>query len=201
MPKQAVKLMGFALAVGLVGLALPVGAFAVYQLFFEPEPFVSQTPITTSQLTQSSDSSQSIGESSTTQATSNSTVRLEVNITDRQVTFYEGDSRIKTYPIAVGRAGWETPTGNFEVAQMFQNPTWIHPFTDQVIPPGDPQNPLGPYWIGFWTDGKNWIGFHGTPNPETVGTATSHGCIRMYNQDIEELFYKISPGTLVTVVR
>ena len=73
--------------------------------------------------------------------------------------------------------------------------------TGKSIPGGTPGNPLGKYWIGFWTDGKNWIGFHGTPNPETVGTAASHGCLRMYNKDIEELFKVVSLGTLVTVVK
>lgn len=59
--------------------------------------------------------------------------RLEINIEQRQVTIYQGTSKIKTYPIAVGRRGWETPTGNFQVAQMLRNPTWIHPFTEEKI--------------------------------------------------------------------
>ncbi len=126
--------------------------------------------------------------------------RLEINLSRRQVTVYMGTTPVKSYPIAVGRRGWETPTGNFRVAQMLKNPTWIHPFTRQPIKGGHPQNPLGKYWIGFWTDGKNWIGFHGTPNPETVGKAASHGCVRMYNKDIEELFSYVSLGTIVTVL-
>jgi len=127
--------------------------------------------------------------------------RLQISIEQRQVTLYQGTSKIKTYPIAVGRRGWETPTGTFQVAQMLRNPTWIHPFTEEKIAGGDPENPLGRYWIGFWTDGKNWIGFHGTPNPESVGKAASHGCIRMYNEDIEELFAQVNLGTPVTVVQ
>lgn len=127
--------------------------------------------------------------------------RLEISLRRREVTVYKGKSRIKSYPIAVGRPGWETPTGNFRVRQMFQNPTWIHPFKNESIPGGDPENPLGNYWIGFWTDGKNSIGFHGTPNPESVGKPASHGCIRMYNKDVEELFHQVNLGTSVTVVR
>jgi lipoprotein-anchoring transpeptidase ErfK/SrfK len=127
-------------------------------------------------------------------------LRLEIQLNSRQVTLYRGKTPIKSYPIAVGRSGWETPTGNFHVDKMIKNPTWISPLTDEVVPGGHPDNPLGSYWIGFWSDGRNSIGFHGTPNPESVGTAASHGCIRMYNEDVEELFSQVSVGTPVTVV-
>ena len=126
--------------------------------------------------------------------------RLEISIKRRQVTLYKNNTLIKTYPVAVGRSGWETPKGNFQVMQMRQNPKWIHPLTGEAIPGGDPENPLGKYWIGFWTNGKNWVGFHGTPTPSSVGQAVSHGCVRMYNKDIEELFRQVSVGTIVTVV-
>jgi lipoprotein-anchoring transpeptidase ErfK/SrfK len=127
--------------------------------------------------------------------------RLEIKLSRRQVTLYKGKSAIKRYRIAVGRRGWETPTGNFKVAQMFRDPAWMSPFTGVVIPGGAPGNPLGRYWIGFWTNGKNWIGFHGTPSTYSVGKAASHGCIRMYSKDIQELFKQVSIGTPVTVVR
>ncbi|MES1022362.1 L,D-transpeptidase [Gloeocapsa sp. BRSZ] len=127
-------------------------------------------------------------------------LRLKIQLNSRKVTLYQGETPIKSYPIAVGRPGWETPTGNFRVGQMLKNPTWISPLTDERIPGGHPENPLGSYWIGFWSDGRNSIGFHGTPNSETVGTAASHGCIRMYNEDVEELFSQVRLGTLVTVV-
>ena len=128
-------------------------------------------------------------------------IHLVISLSRRQVTLYKGRIRMRSYPIAVGRRGWETPTGNFKVGMMLQNPTWIHPFTGEAISGGDPQNPLGRHWIGFWTDGKNSIGFHGTPNPESVGKAASHGCIRMYNKDVKELFARVKVGTLVKVVR
>lgn len=126
-------------------------------------------------------------------------MRLEIQLKQKRVTVYRGDTKVKSYPIAVGRTGWETPVGTYKIRQMIRNPAWIHPFKGTTIPGGDPENPLGRHWIGFWTDGKNWIGFHGTPNPESVGTAASHGCIRMYNRDVEELFGKVSLGTEVIV--
>lgn len=129
-------------------------------------------------------------------------LRLEIRLSRRQVALYRGDTLIKNYPIAVGRPGWETPVGSYAVKQMIKNPTWVHPLEKGVvIPGGDPENPLGRYWIGFWTDGKNWIGFHGTPTPRSVGRAASHGCIRMYNKDVEELFKQVTIGTVVTVVK
>ncbi|NDJ17578.1 L,D-transpeptidase [Myxacorys almedinensis] len=126
-------------------------------------------------------------------------LRLEIQLSQRRVTLYQGNTTLKSYPIAVGRPGWETPKGTYKVQQRIQNPAWIHPMTGEKVKGGDPENPLGNYWLGFWTDGRNWIGFHGTPTPKSVGTAASHGCIRMYNQDISELFAKIPLGTEVTV--
>ena len=128
------------------------------------------------------------------------TLRLEIRLSKRQVSLYRGDVKVKTYPIAVGRPGWETPTGNFRVGQKVRNPIWVHPFTGERVPGKDPENPLGGYWLGFWTDGKNSIGFHGTPTPLSIGKAASHGCIRMYVKDAAELFKKIKLGTVVTVV-
>lgn len=126
-------------------------------------------------------------------------MRLEIRLSQKRVTLYQGNTKLKSYAIAIGRSGWETPKGSFKVQQMIRNPTWIHPLTGETVPGGDPENPLGRFWIGFWTNGKNWVGFHGTPNPESVGTAASHGCVRMYNRDVEELFSKVSLGTEVLV--
>jgi len=127
-------------------------------------------------------------------------VRLEIHLSQRKVILYKGTTPIRDYPIAVGRHGWETPTGEFHVMHMEETPTWINPLTGESIPGGAPDNPLGSYWIGFWTNGQNWIGFHGTPNPETVGRASSHGCIRMRNSDIEDLYSQVRVGTPVRVV-
>lgn len=126
------------------------------------------------------------------------TVRLKLSLSDRKVYVYRGESIEATYPVAVGKAGWETPTGEFKVISQINQPGWTNPFTDEVVPPG-PENPLGDRWIGFWTDGTNTIGFHGTPNRESVGRAASHGCVRMYNEDIRKLFEIVALGTPVTV--
>ncbi|HEY9863234.1 MAG TPA: L,D-transpeptidase [Candidatus Obscuribacterales bacterium] len=125
-------------------------------------------------------------------------LKLVIKLNERRVYLYQNQQLKTSYPIAVGREGWETPVGKYQVIEMISQPAWEHPFTGEIIPPG-PDNPLGERWIGFWTDGKNYIGFHGTPNTETVGQAASHGCIRMFNQDVLALFEKVNIGTTVIV--
>ncbi|MDY7005701.1 MAG: L,D-transpeptidase [Cyanobacteriota bacterium] len=128
----------------------------------------------------------------------NENIYLVIKLSDRRVYIYEDEQLKTSYPIAIGREGWETPAGKYKVMQKIPNPSWKHPFTGEIIPPG-PENPLGERWIGFWTDGTNYIGFHGTPNEETVGQAVSHGCVRMLNQDVLALFEKVAIGTTVIV--
>jgi lipoprotein-anchoring transpeptidase ErfK/SrfK len=127
--------------------------------------------------------------------------RLEVNLTKRQVVAFTGNQKVKTYAIGVGKKGWETPLGTYKVMDLQENPAWKNPFTGDVIAAGDRDNPLGKHWIGFWTNGKQWSGFHGTPNRSSVGQASSHGCIRMKPEEIKELFPKVSLDTVVRVSR
>ena len=126
-------------------------------------------------------------------------VHLVIRLSDRRVYVYDRDKVTTSFPIAIGRSGWETPAGKFQVIDKIVAPAWEHPFTGEIAPPGV-DNPLGSRWIGFWTDGTNYIGFHGTPNPESVGTPASHGCIRMYDKDVISLFEMVRVGTPVEVV-
>lgn len=125
--------------------------------------------------------------------------RLVLRLGQRRVEVYRGETLEASYPVAVGKAGWETPTGDFAVLSTIENPGWTSPFTNEVMPPG-PDSPLGDRWIAFWTDGENMIGFHGTPNRASVGQAASHGCVRMYNEHVRELYEFVQVGTPVTVV-
>ena len=125
-------------------------------------------------------------------------VRLRLSLSDRKVYVYRGEALETSYPVAIGRPGWETPTGEFEVFSQIVDPGWTNPLTEEVVAPG-PDNPLGDRWIAFWTDGVNSIGFHGTPDRASVGQAASHGCIRMYNEDVRELYEIVALGTPVTV--
>jgi hypothetical protein len=124
--------------------------------------------------------------------------RLVVSLSERHVTLYKGDKAQAIYPLAVAQAGWETPTGTFQVLNKETNPIFVHPITGEEIPPGV-DNPLGVAWIGFWTDGESEIGFHGTNQEELIGEAVSHGCLRMRNADIQAIYAQVSAGTPVVV--
>ena len=125
-------------------------------------------------------------------------VRLVLRLRERRVYVYRQNKVQASFRVAVGKGGWETPTGNFKITHMIKDPVWEHPWTGELIPAGA-DNPLGSRWIGFWTDGKNVIGFHGTPNPESIGRAASHGCVRMFDKDAQALFEKVEVGTPVIV--
>jgi L,D-transpeptidase ErfK/SrfK len=114
------------------------------------------------------------------------------------VSLYQKGSSVGQYSVAIGQAGWETPTGTFRVVEMHTDPEWEHPITGEVVPAGA-DNPLGTRWIGFWSDGTNQIGFHGTNQAHSIGQAVSHGCIRMLNTDIEALYQQVKMGTPVVV--
>ncbi len=123
---------------------------------------------------------------------------LVIRLNQRRVYVYENDDLMVSYPVAIGKGGWETPKGEWKVNQMLKQPSWQHPWTGEIVPPG-PDNPLGRRWIGFWSDGVNAIGFHGTPNENLVGQAVSHGCVRMKNAHIDALFQQIAMGATVRV--
>jgi lipoprotein-anchoring transpeptidase ErfK/SrfK len=108
--------------------------------------------------------------------------------------------RIRTYPIAIGQPAYPTPTGNYSVIQKQVNPTWFPPNSQWAaglgpVPPG-PGNPLGTRWIGTSAPA---IGMHGTPNPSSIGSMASHGCIRMYISDVENLYPRVEIGTPVFI--
>ena len=124
--------------------------------------------------------------------------RIVVDLSEARVYSYWGDQLMVTYPVAVGQPGWETPTGTFKVLSKQHNPVWKQPITGELIPNG-PDNPLGDRWIGFWSDKRHQIGFHGTNDEKLVGKAISHGCLRMRNADIRALYEQISIGTPVVV--
>ncbi|ACK68314.1 ErfK/YbiS/YcfS/YnhG family protein [Rippkaea orientalis PCC 8801] len=124
--------------------------------------------------------------------------RLVLNLKQRKVYAYQNDKVLASYPVAIGKKGWETPKGNFTVTSLIVNPKWKNPWTGKVSAPG-PNSPLGERWIGFATKGKDVIGFHGTPGEHVMGQAVSHGCVRMRNKDIKALFELVDKGTPVIV--
>lgn len=108
----------------------------------------------------------------------------------------------KTYKIAVGQAGLETPAGLYHVQWKEVNPTWHVPkrswakdLAGKDIPPGDPRNPLKARWLAIY-DGA---GIHGTSDDASIGSAASHGCIRMHIPDVIELYPQVPVGAPVYI--
>lgn len=139
-----------------------------------------------------------VAEAKSVQGLESNRTQVVVDLSDRRVYVYQYDQVIASYPIAVGKKGWETPTGTFQVIHKEHHPIWKHPITGQVFEAGT-NSPLGDRWIGFWSDGRNEIGFHGTPNTDLVGAAVSHGCLRMRNSDVRMLYDQVNLTTPVLV--
>lgn len=120
--------------------------------------------------------------------------RLVVDKKEKKMYWLRGKKTVKIYPVSVGRVGSETPEGEFEVVSKVAHPVWY--WEKKVIPADSPQNLLGTRWLGLNHKG---YGIHGTRNPESIGAARSHGCIRMHNKDVEEIFPWIPQGTKVII--
>ncbi len=114
--------------------------------------------------------------------------RIVVSIPDRKLVLFEGNRVLKVYDVAVGKPSTPSPSGDFRVMNRIPNPTYFG--TGKVIAPGK-ANPLGTRWIGLSAKG---YGIHGTNEPRSIGKAASHGCIRMRQRDLEELFDLVQVG-------
>ncbi len=126
---------------------------------------------------------------------------ITVDKTNHVLTLYNNLEMEKQYPVAVGMSSWPTPSGTFKVVSMQRNPTWTNPGTSWAatmppyIPPGS-GNPLGTRAIGTSAPG---VFIHGTYSSGSVGTSASHGCIRMYIKDSEDLFERVMVGIPVLI--
>lgn len=126
---------------------------------------------------------------------------MVLNVASRKVILYNNGVPTKEYPVGVGKSLTPTPLGNFRVVRRIFNPSWINPYRQsKVIGPGA-MNPIGQYWLGFAMNTKKQeYGFHSTTDISSVGQASTHGCIRMYPEDIKELFNLVTVGTPVHVI-
>jgi len=133
---------------------------------------------------------------------------LLINLPQRMLYFYQDGQLKLTFPVALGKPTWPTPTGEFTVKSKIANKTWIVPISIQEemrregkavkthVPPG-PNNPLGKYWLGLSLSG---IGIHGTTAPASIYRFQSHGCIRLHPDDIEVLFNQIEPEAAGNII-
>jgi lipoprotein-anchoring transpeptidase ErfK/SrfK len=118
------------------------------------------------------------------------------------LSLFDGDTLVKSYPVATGRARSITPEGAFQIVFKTTSPGWTNPATGEFHRGGAPDNPLGPRWLGFNANGTNGhaYGIHGTNNPASIGTYVTHGCVRMYNDDVIELYDRVGLGTPVRIL-
>lgn len=129
---------------------------------------------------------------------------IVINLPERRLYYFDAPSGPMSFPVTVGKEGWETPMGVTSVVNKRENPTWTvpdkiraeDPELPAVVPPG-PDNPLGQYAMDLGFQG---IRIHGTNNPKSIGRQSSHGCIRMYPADIEKLFNLVPVKTKVTII-
>src|SRR5215218_1543560 len=129
-------------------------------------------------------------------------VVLAVDRGNFRISLFKRLKKVKAYPIAVGQAGLETPSGLYTIQTKAINPAWHVPNSDwagslagRVIPGGTPENPLKSRWLGVY-DG---VGVHGTDARGSIGTNASHGCIRMLVEDVEKLYDEVPIGTPIYI--
>jgi len=140
---------------------------------------------------------------------------LVVNLPEHRLYYYpkakKGQHRVViTYPVSIGRMDWKSPLGETAVVAKQKHPSWYPPESirkeharngdpiPKVVPPG-PNNPLGDYKMRLGV-GDGTYEIHGTNNPMAVGMAITHGCIRMYPEDVAALFPKVPVGTKVWLI-
>lgn len=113
---------------------------------------------------------------------------------EKAVFRYEAGELGDVWPCAIGKPESPTPAGSYEVTVTLEDPTWY--WQGKAIPPG-PENGLGKWFIGI---NKKGYGVHGTNEPASIGTAASHGCVRMYNEDVGELVKLVKAGTAIIIM-
>jgi L,D-transpeptidase ErfK/SrfK len=140
---------------------------------------------------------------------------IVVNLPEHRLYYYPkpkrgGPIEVITYPVSIGKMDWRTPLGVTHVISKQKDPTWYPPESVRqehaaagdplpaLVPPG-PDNPLGRFAMRL-AAGKGTYLIHGTNNPIAVGLAVTHGCIRMYPDDVAALFPLIAVGTEVRLI-
>jgi L,D-transpeptidase ErfK/SrfK len=127
-----------------------------------------------------------------------------VNLAALRLFRFDPSGDVETYPVSVGREGWDTPTGTTTIVSKRKNPEWRVPASiraedpglPEVVPAG-PKNPLGRYALRLGWDGYL---IHGTNAPSSIGKPSSHGCMRLYPEDIQALYAVAAVGDDVTII-
>ena len=120
--------------------------------------------------------------------------KISINLASNLLTFYIDGKLVYEFPVALGTPATPTPAGKFKIIEKEVNPSWMDPKDkEQKVVPSGPMNPLGYRWMCFYGE----YGIHGTNAPGSIGSYASNGCIRLYEEDVEQLFEKVEIGTPV----
>lgn len=135
---------------------------------------------------------------------------IVLNLAEMRLYFYHSDKPlVSTYPVGIGKKGWSTPLAQTTVVAKKKDPVWIPPESvrkehlakGEVLPavvPGGAENPMGRYAFYLGLGGAYRI--HGTNRPGGIGVRGSHGCVRLFPEDIESLYYNVPVGTSVRII-
>ena len=129
--------------------------------------------------------------------------QLVINLPEQRLYYFnKANASVQTYPIGIGDEGWETPIGVFHINDKRPNPAWYIPVSLQAkygmkVMPAGPDNPLGDFIMKF---SAGAYGIHGTNIPWGVGGLVSHGCIRLYPEDIKILYPQVKLGTKLELI-
>ena len=119
----------------------------------------------------------------TLRITSTDSYSITINTQNHTLTLNQNGAPRKIYPVAIGKPATPTPKGTYKIKNKALNPG----------------GPFGARWMGL-THPKGGYGIHGTNNPSSIGKSVSNGCIRMYNDDVIELYDRVTIGTVVTII-
>ena len=122
------------------------------------------------------------------------TFNLLIDKSQNVLILKDGNEVVKVYDVATGENNC-TPTGAYTITTKLIDPVWFS--RGAIVPPESPENVLGSRWLGFDLPG---YGIHGTTEPDSIGTQSTAGCIRMLTNDVEELYSIVPKGTSVVIV-
>ena len=134
---------------------------------------------------------------------------IVLNLAEMRLYYYHpGKNLVSTHPIGIGKKGWSSPLGCSSIIGKTKDPSWTPPASiraehkrkGDILPavvPAGPNNPLGPYALKL---GFSGFLMHGSHRPSGIGVRSSHGCIRLFNEDIESLYHTVPVGTSIRIV-
>jgi L,D-transpeptidase ErfK/SrfK len=140
---------------------------------------------------------------------------IVVNLPEHRLYYFPKPKRgekpvVMTFPVSVGKMDWRTPLGSTRIVNKRKNPAWYPPDSVRrehaargeplpAVVPAGPDNPLGAHAMRLGIPGGSYL-IHGTNNPDAVGMAVTHGCLRMYPEDVARLFDAVAVGTPVALI-